>query len=152
MFYRSGTPITIGAPNSLPLGNGHLNSVYLGGPINTSTSSRGDVSLSNGLTGQQGTVTLNKAAFGFPAPFAFGDTYVLSNIRTLGFANENFSLFKQQTLYERFVLELRFDLFNAFNRKNFGGLIMDLTNPAFGQYTAAGSGPRVGQIGAKLVF
>lgn len=152
MNYRSGTPITIGAPNSLPLGNSHLKSVYLGGPIHTSTSSRGDVSLSNGLTGQQGTVTLNRAAFGFPAPFTFGNTYVLPNVRTLGVASENYSLFKRQTFFEKYMFELRFDLFNAFNRKNFGGLVTDLTNPAFGQYTGAGTGPRVGQFGAKLVF
>jgi len=152
MTYQSGTPVTIGAPNDLPLGNGHLNSVYLGGPISTSTSGRGDVSLSNGLTGQQGTVTLNRQAFGFPAPFTFGNTYVLPGVRTLGLASENLSLFKRETFREKYMFELRFDMFNAFNRKNFGGLITDLTNPAFGQYTAAGSSPRVGQIGAKLVF
>lgn len=150
--YYSGTPITIGAPNILPLGNGHLKSVYLGGPIHTNTSSRGDVSLSNGLTGQQGTVTLNRSAFGFPAPFTFGNTYVLPNVRTLGTANENISLFKRQTFFEKYIFELRFDLFNALNRKNFGGLVTDLTNPSFGQYTGAGAGPRVGQIGGKLVF
>ena len=150
--YYSGTPVTVGAPNTLPLGNGHLKSSYLGGPISTETSDRGEVSLSNGLTGQQGTATLNRAAFGFPAPFTFGNTYVLPNVRTLGTATERFSLFKRQTFFEKYLFELRFDLFNAFNRKNFGGLVMDLTNPAFGQYTSAGTGPRVGQFGAKLVF
>jgi outer membrane receptor protein involved in Fe transport len=152
MTYQGGMPLVIGAPNNLPLGNGHLDAVYLGGPINTSTSSRSDVSLSNGLTGQQGTVTLNKNAFGFPAPFTFGNTYLLPNIRTLGSASENFSLFKRQTFHEKYMFELRFDVFNAFNRKNFAGLITDLTNPAFGQYTGAGSNPRAGQIGAKIVF
>lgn len=150
--YHSGTPVTVSAPNTLPIGNGHLDSVYMGGAINTATSSRGNVSLSNGLTGQQGTVTLNRAAFGFPAPFTFGNTLVLPNVRTLGNASENFSIFKRQMFYEKYTFELRFDMFNAFNRKNFGGLVTDLLNPAFGQYTGAGSGARAGQIGAKLFF
>ena len=152
MTYQSGTPISVSAPNTLPLGNDRLDAVYLGGAIETNQSGRGNVTLANGLTGQQGTVTLNRAAFGFPAPFTFGNTFILPNIRTIGNASENLALAKRQTFREKYLFEVRIELFNAFNRKEFGGLVTDLTNPAFGQYTGAGIGPRSGQLTGRLVF
>ena len=152
LTYQSGTPIAVSAPNTLPLGNDRLDANYLGGAIETSQSGRGNVTLANGLTGQPGTVTLNRAAFGFPAPFTFGNTFILPNIRTIGNASENLALAKRQTFREKYLLELRIELFNAFNRKEFGGLVTDLTNPAFGQYTGAGIGPRSAQLTGRLVF
>jgi len=145
------SPIIVNAPNTLPLGNKRLGAVYLGGPIDTG-GGRGSVTLSNGLTGQRGTVTLNRAAFGFPAPFAFGNTNVLPNVRNIGRASENLALAKRQLFFERYMFELRAELFNAFNRKEFGGLVTDLTNPAFGIYTGSGLGPRTAQITGRIVF
>ena len=150
--YMSGTPISVTAPNTLPLGNDRLDALYLGGSIETSSAGRGNVSLANGLTGQAGTVTLNRSAFGFPAPFTFGNTFILPNVRTIGMASENLALFKRETFHENYTFELRFELFNAFNRKEFGGLVTDLTNPAFGQYTGVGIGPRSAQIAGRFVF
>jgi outer membrane receptor protein involved in Fe transport len=150
--YMSGTPISVTAPNTLPLGSSRLDANYLGGAIETSTAGRGNVTLANGLTGQTGTVTLNRAAFGFPDPFTFGNTFILPNVRTIGLASENLALFKRQTFREKYMLELRIELFNAFNRKEFGGLVTDLTNPAFGQYTGVGIGPRTGQLAGRFVF
>jgi hypothetical protein len=149
--YQSGFPIIVNAPNTLPLGNKRLGAVYLGGPIETG-GGRGSVTLSNGLTGQRGTVTLNRAAFGFPAPFTFGNTNVLPNVRNIGRASENLALAKRQLFFERYLFELRAELFNAFNRKEFGGLVTDLTNPAFGIYTGSGLGPRTAQITGRIVF
>jgi outer membrane receptor protein involved in Fe transport len=150
--YMSGTPISVTAPNTLPIGNDRLDAVYLGGAIETSSAGRGNVSLANGLTGQAGTVTLNRSAFGFPAPFAFGNTFILPNVRTIGLASENLALFKRETFHEKYTFELRVELFNAFNRKEFGNLVMDLTNPAFGQYTGVGIGPRSTQLAGRFVF
>jgi hypothetical protein len=152
LTYMSGTPISVTAPNTLPLGNDRLDAVYLGGPIETSSAGRGNVSLANGLTGQAGTVTLNRPAFGFPAPFTFGNTFILPNVRTIGLASENLALFKRETFKEKYMLELRIELFNAFNRKEFGNLVTDLTNPAFGQYTGSGLGPRSAQLAGRFVF
>lgn len=150
--YMSGFPISVSAPNTLPLGNKRLGAVYLGGPIETETSGRGNTTLANGLTGQKGSVTLNRAAFGFPAPFTFGDTFILPNVRNIGRASENLALAKRQVFFEKYLFELRMELFNAFNRKEFGGLVTDLTNPAFGQYTGTGIGPRTAQITGRIVF
>ena len=149
--YDSGIPISVGAPDTLPIGNGRLGSDYLGGHIEEGVS-RGDTVISNGLSGQPGTVTLNRAVFGFPAPFTFGNTYILPNIRTLGFDSESLSLFKRETFRERYEIEMRLDAFNAFNRKDPGGLVTDLTNPAFGQYTGNNIGPRNCQVGLKITF
>ena len=64
--YMGGTPISVSAPNTLPLGNSRLDAVYLGGDIKTSTSGRGDIALANGLTGQKGTVTFESGGLWFP--------------------------------------------------------------------------------------
>jgi hypothetical protein len=149
--YTSGTPVSISAPNTLPIGNGRLGVNYLGGDISTHVS-RGDTEIANGLTGQAGTVVLDKNAFAFPAPFTFGNTWILPNVRTLGFKSESISLFKRVTVKERYQFEVRFDMLNALNRKDPGGLNTDLTSPAFGQYSSSNIGPRTGQLGAKFSF
>jgi hypothetical protein len=147
LTYTGGLPVAVSAPNTLPIGNGHLNANYLGGAISTGA---GNVVIANGLT--QGTVTLNRNAFGFPAPYTFGDTNILPNVRTLGFKSENLSLFKRNTFRERYIFELRLDMFNVPNRKDPGGLVTDLTNPLFGQYTSSNIGPKSCQLGAKITF
>jgi hypothetical protein len=150
--YTSGTPISVGAPDTLPIANGHLDSDYLGGPISNGIG-RGQTIIANSLgPGQAGTVVVNRAAFGFPAPFTFGNTYVVPNVRTLGFQSENLSLFKRETFRERYQVELRLDAFNAFNRKVPGYLVTDLTNPDFGQYTGSTIGPRGCQVGLRITF
>jgi hypothetical protein len=149
--YDSGLPIAIGAPDNLPIANGRLGSDYLGGQISKGIG-RGDTVIENGLSGEAGTVVLNRAAFGFPAPFTFGNTYMLPNVRTLGFESENFSLFKRETFRERYQIELRLDAFNAFNRKVPGYLNTDLTSPAFGQYGGSIIGPRNLQVGLRITF
>jgi hypothetical protein len=73
-------------------------------------------------------------------------------VRTVGFKSENLSLLKRETFRERYVFELRFDMFNVPNRKDPGGLITDLTNPLFGQYTSSNIGPKSCQLGAKISF
>jgi hypothetical protein len=151
MNYTAGTPVQIAAPNTLPIGNARLGVNYVGGDISTHVS-RGNTEIANGLTGQQGTVVLNRSAFAFPAPFTFGNTWILPNVRTVGFESENISLFKRVTYKERYEFEIRFDLLNAFNRKDPGGLNTDLTSAAFGQYSGSNIGPRTGQLGAKISF
>lgn len=148
LTYSGGLPVAIAAPNTLPIGNGHLNVNYLGGDITTGA---GDVTILNGLT--KGTVMLNRNAFAFPAPFTFGNTNILPNIRALGFKSENVSFFKRQHFGdERYVFELRFDMFNFVNRKNPNKLDVNLTSGSFGQYTSSSVGPRSCQLGAKFTF
>ncbi len=95
---------------------------------------------------------LNRAAFGFPAPFTFGNTYILPNVRSWDIDGESMSLFKRETFRERYQVELRLDAFNVFNRKVPGGLNTDLTSPAFGQYGGSIVGPRGCQLGLRISF
>lgn len=97
-------------------------------------------------------MVLNKNAFAFPAPFTFGNTFILPNVRTAGFKSENLTIFKRATFKERYQFEIRFEMFNAFNRKDPGGLNTDLTSASFGQYSSSNIGPRSGQLVGRFSF
>jgi Carboxypeptidase regulatory-like domain/TonB dependent receptor len=63
------------------------------------------------------------------------------------------SLSKNTQLTERFGLELRWDVFNAFNFVNFANPNADLSDETdFGQITRSVGGPRTMQFGVKLKF
>ena len=141
--------MSLTAPNTLPIGNNRLDVDYVGGPISTGA---GSILIANSLSGQSGTVVLNKNAFAFPAPFTFGNTFILPNVRTAGFRSENLTIFKRATFKERYQFEIRFEMFNAFNRKDPGGLNTDLTSASFGQYSSSNIGPRSGQLVGRFSF
>jgi hypothetical protein len=68
-----------------------------------------------------------------------------------GLNNWDLALHKQTKISERLGVEVRAELFNAFNHAQFnspGGIINSST---FGQVTSAGS-PRIGQVALKLTF
>jgi hypothetical protein len=63
------------------------------------------------------------------------------------------SLSKTTQLTERIGLELRWDVFNAFNFANFANPNADLSDETdFGQITRSVGGPRTMQFGVKLKF
>lgn len=65
----------------------------------------------------------------------------------------DFSIQKVTNLTERLVLELKWDIFNAFNFVNFANPNSDLSDETdFGQITRTIGAPRVMQFGAKLRF
>ncbi|HYO81931.1 MAG TPA: hypothetical protein VES20_11045, partial [Bryobacteraceae bacterium] len=68
-----------------------------------------------------------------------------------GLANLDAALFKQFGITESSMFELRWEVFNAMNRANFGNPVSNLSNSAFGRITSARD-PRIMQIGAKLKF
>ena len=95
---------------------------------------------------------MNRAAFSTPNAFTFGNLGVyLPNVRGFGSRNEDISLMKKYRFLERRAVEFRGDFFNAFNRRNLGGPITDLTNPNFGRITGQGN-PRTIQLGFRLDF
>ena len=71
-------------------------------------------------------------------------------LRAPGAWNLDASLAKNFELTERFKLQLRGDLFNAFNHTNLGGLVANISKSTFGRLTSATS--RSIQIGARLTF
>ena len=136
-------------PNTLPLGNSRLNANYVGGPT---TLSHGRITIGGDLANDPPTIVLNKAAFAVPAPYTFGNAFILPSTRQAAFGSENLSFFKRETFRDHYVFELRFDMINAFNRKDPSNLDTNLTSPGFGTYSSSAVPPRNGQVGAKLSF
>ena len=78
---------------------------------------------------------------------------VLGNARALPFFSENMSLLKKTRISERLTLELRGEFFNVFNRHRFGSPAGNLDAGDFGtSFIDIGYGPRVIQVGARVIF
>jgi hypothetical protein len=151
--YRSGGLIAIGATNTLPIFNGGNRPNLIGGVPILIGPDRGSFRPQNGLSGEPGDVYLNKAAFAQPAPYTFGNLGpVLPNIRTFGSINEDLSIVKRQRLWrEGRTVEVRCDMFNAFNRHNLGAPNTDLTSVSFGKITSRGNARTI-EFGFRLDF
>jgi hypothetical protein len=68
--------------------------------------------------------------------------------------NTDMGIFKNFSLKERYVMQLRCEMFNAFNHVNYGNPGNTATWGNFGQITgyAGGAAPRVLQVGLKFTF
>ena len=73
--------------------------------------------------------------------------------RNPGFGDVDLSLIKNTAIWREINLQFRLDLFNAFNRVNWGGLDSNLADfsTTFGTTQSVGSA-RVGQLGVRLTF
>jgi hypothetical protein len=101
---------------------------------------------------------INADAFSTPASQTFGNLG-RNAFRAPGISQLDVGLSKFVPLTERLSIRLRADLFNAFNRAQFGAPNADLSQSNFGAITttisnyAAGRGtPREFQLSAKIVF
>ena len=111
---------------------------------------------------------LNHAAF---LPFFTGRNLGRNSLRGFGFSQVDVSLRRQLNLTERVRLQLRAEVFNLFDRPNFGNPVNDLGSSLFGQsvQTLGGSlgaggvngglspvyqvgGPRSAQFSLKVQF
>jgi hypothetical protein len=92
----------------------------------------------------------NTAAFALPAQNTFG-TAGRNVVTGPGLTALDLSLQKEETLYERLKLQLRFDVYNSLNHPNFNlpGRIFDAAN--FGVISSAGD-PREMQVALKVLF
>jgi len=59
---------------------------------------------------------------------------------------------KKFFITEQRYFELRFELFNAFNRVVFGGPATNINNANFGQVTGQANGARNGQLAGKFYW
>jgi hypothetical protein len=150
--YQAGGTIRVTTPNALPIFNGHVRPNRAEGvPIKIGPG-RGDYEPLNALTGQQGDLYLNRAAFSAPDPFTFGSLGVfLPDVRGFGSRGEDLSVMKRVRLREKWSMEFRGDFFNAFNRRNLNNPIADMTNPNFGRINGQGAA-RVVQLGWRTDF
>ncbi len=89
-------------------------------------------------------------AFEQPARFLFGNA-ARSVGRAPGTANFDTGIMKNFVLRERFRIQFRAEMFNAFNHTNFGIPGTALSSPNFGTITSA-KPARVTQLGLKVYF
>jgi hypothetical protein len=72
-----------------------------------------------------------------------------------GWNNWDMGLSKYINFTERYKMQFRWEVFNAFNRETFGCLDNNWglgANPTFGQFSCSASTPRTMQLGLKLFF
>ena len=100
----------------------------------------------------------NPAAFANPVYGTFGDAGRNTLIGP-GFFNADFSFGKKFSYREKVNLEIRADMFNAFNHVNYANPDADvgyangvLADPTAGSITGPSSGQRIIQLGAHVTF
>ena len=148
--YRSGTLLSVNAPNTL--GQGVLFSArtrpnVTGQAFRTST---GADSLDPNNPESR---WLSPDAFAAPAPFTLGNAANFYNeVRNPSFFSENLSIVKRIPVKEMLHVEYRLAIWNLFNRTLFGNINTDLSSPGFGLATGSMLAPRFVQMGLRLSF
>jgi hypothetical protein len=95
---------------------------------------------------------LNPAAFAAPEPFRHGNAArTLPGVQGPGSVSFDSMLAKNLYFAERWRLQFRWELFNAFNTPQFGLPSQDFGGGGFGVVTAA-DGRRIMQFGLKLYW
>jgi hypothetical protein len=155
--FRSGSPISISTGGiSNPTGS-TIRPDYVAGQSIVANSSA-PINF-RGFAG--GTPYLNRAAFTNPPVFAGGQNVVmrvgtvgpyLPNIRDRHLVSEDISVQKAFRFTEQRYVELRATFQNPFNRHGIGGLITNITDPNFGQFTGQQVGPRNIELALRIAF
>jgi outer membrane receptor protein involved in Fe transport len=87
------------------------------------------------------------------APFTFGNVgRTTPQIRADGIRNMDLTISKNVPLGTRARVQVRADLFNLFNRTQFGSPNTTVTSASFGTVTTQANGPREVQLGVKLFW
>jgi hypothetical protein len=98
----------------------------------------------------------NTACFTVPAAYTLGNEGRNdARVRGPGINNFNFALFKRTRINERFNLEFRSEVFNLFNRVQFGQPNRTVTTSStstFGQITSQLNDPRLIQLALRLRY
>ncbi len=142
--FASGTPILItqGA-NNVGIFNPSQRPMWNGSDVNREGTK--DEKLAQWFT---------RAAFSVSPAFTFGNApRVMPDLRQDGEKNFDLSLFKNNYFNEgKWNVQIRAEMFNAFNRVRFSGPNGSVDNSAFGTVGGQGNGPRQIQLALKLVF
>ena len=150
-YWTSGNgPTTVANSLGNVLYTGLKRANVTGAPLRTSAT-RGD--LDPGIASIR---YFNAAAFALPGEFEFGNAAMFyEEFRQPAVFQENLSILKQFNVFyineTPIRLTYRADIFNLFNRTNFG-VNMAVGNPAFGQATGPQQGPRLITMGLRLEF
>jgi len=107
----------------------------------------GDAHLSNPTP----SLWFNKSAYAVPKSFTFGSSG-RNQLRSDGYQNLDFSLFREDALTERVRMQFRVEAFNILNHPSFGIPQSLITSPSFGQVSSTVSTARQIQLGLKINF
>ncbi|MBL8230104.1 MAG: TonB-dependent receptor [Bryobacterales bacterium] len=149
--YSSGTPLGFGG--SFPLSGGWNGATNRANIVAGNLTVPFDKSKFNLLAPLDPANTfLNKGVYSDPAPLTLGTSAPrYDQARAFGIPNEDFSLHKNVFFGEKYRVQFRADMLNAFNRSVLGGIQTGITSPQFGQVTGIG-GTRQVQLGLRLDF
>jgi len=135
---RSGQPYNITVPGDIAnTGNtGYLRANLVGDP---------------GIANPTADAWFNKSAFAPPAQYTFGSLGRYA-MRSSGFWNVDFSLFRRFPFMESRAFEFRAESFNIFNTVILGIPNGNVLDANFGRITGTANAPRSLQLGLKLQF
>jgi hypothetical protein len=95
----------------------------------------------------------NTSVFSAAAPYTFGNTSTfLPDTRTHGIANWDVAVFKNNRITESVGVQFRLELFNTFNRVQFGPPNGTQGSPLFGTVRTQLNDPRLVQLALRLMF
>jgi hypothetical protein len=95
----------------------------------------------------------NTAAFSVQQPFMLRTLSVrMARLQGDAINNWDVAFSKKTAITERFRVEFRWELFNAFNYVQLGGPNLSPSNAAYGRITSQANSPREMQFGLKLQF
>lgn len=143
---QSGSPFTINAPGNPVAGAGtaYADLIGVGNPVLDTSRSKGE------KIAEYFDIT----RFSNPAAGAYG-TLGRNALRGPGYANLDASMvkgFRLPPLGEAGLAQLRFEVFNVFNRTNFATPVQGITNPLFGHLIATDGGSRILQLALRFEF
>jgi hypothetical protein len=143
--YNSGNPLRITSTNWYPGMNNVYPNIVAGCDLHGGS-----------FNGQIGSTYFNPACFTNPTNGEFGNSPTYnSNLRGFGLATEDIGINKYFSFGAdgRFKLNLRYDMFNAFNRHGYAGPSTGV-DANLGKILDGGGSPdhRVGQLGARFTF
>lgn len=93
----------------------------------------------------------NTSVFGPNALGTFGSSGK-NNLRGPGLFDTDLAIEKDTKISERYSVQFRAELYNAFNNVNWGQPDAILADPSFGQILYTSTGPRIMQFALKLLF
>ena len=123
------------------------------GPFNFEPRPAGSEGAPNGTTGGATPVSAYAASLGLSQPLLgnFG-TLGRNTHRVNGQTNFDLVVYKNTSISERILLQLRCEMYNVFNHHSFRDTVRVITSPAFGQYTTPDQSQRILQLGAVIRF
>lgn len=128
-----------------------LNVMVASSQLNTGTGNFANVTCSAISMPMQVTQWFDTSCFANPMAFEFGN-YEIGMVRGPRFVNTDFSVFKRTALGSSRSLELRFEVFNLFNKAHFSNPNTQFGNAAFGRISSTRFPSREIQLGARFLF